>query len=253
MYTVVPGKQRIFRNFFDQINIVLAEKIAALVQAVRYPTAIKTPSCQKAYIHSMNQRVAKVIPSRSPPSYQLSYGQFLIMIYQTTVSTSLAVIIAAAFPLKASAEDLNINFTGTIPSIVKINSTSPGPIENTPEQEFQSNDPTPALLNITNTTGIVLSITNITDNGTVLSGSKTYNDLDLINAKVKDGDNLLIQSEISPSGKSTPVYPLNVASAVQAAVTSGKEYPIYLQITNISGLLPQGTYKIRVSVLITPQ
>ena len=253
VYTVVPGKQRIFRNFFDQINIVLAEKIAALLQAVRYPTAIKTPSCQKVYIHSINQRVAKVIPSRSPPPYQLSYGQFLIMIYQTTVSTSLAVIIAAAFPLKASAEDLNINFTGTIPSIVRINSTSPGPIENTPEQEFQSDDPTPAILNITHTTGIVLSITNITDNGTVLSGSKTYNDLDLINAKVKDGDNLLIQSEISPSGRSTPVYPLNVASAVQAAVTSGKEYPVYLAISNISGLLPQGTYKIRVSVLITPQ
>ena len=180
-------------------------------------------------------------------------GQFLMMIYRTTVSTSLAVIIAAAFPLKATAEDLNINFTGTIPSIVKINSTSRGRIENTPDPEFQSDDPTPAILNITHTTGIVLSITNITDNGTVLSGSKTYNDLDLINAKVKDGDNLLIQSEISPSGKSTPVYPLNVASAVQAAVTSDKEYPIYLEITNISGLLPQGIYKIRVSVLITPQ
>ena len=221
--------------------------------AVRYRTAIKTPSCQKAYINSMNQRVAKVISSRSPPPYQLSYNQFLMMIYQTTVSTSLAVIIAADFPLKATAEDLNINFTGTIPSIVKINSTSPGRIENTPDPEFQSNGFTPAILNITHTTGIVLSITNITDNGTVLSSSKTYNDLDLINAKVKDGDNLLIQSEISPSGKSTPVYPLNVASAVQAAVTSGKEYPIYLQITNISGLLPQGTYKIRVSVLITPQ
>jgi hypothetical protein len=66
----------------------------------------------------------------------------------------------------------------------------------------------------------VIRPSNITDNGTVLSGSKTYNDLDLINAKVKDGDNLLIQSEISPSGKSTPVYPLNVASAVQAAVTA---------------------------------
>ena len=223
------------------------------MQAVRYRTAIKTPSCQKAYINSMNQRVVKVIPSRSPPSYQLSYGLFLMMIYRTTVSTSLAVIIAAAFPLKVLAEDLNIDFTGTIPSVVKINSTSPGSIENTPVQEFQSDDPTPALLNITHTTGIVLSITNITDNGTVLSGSKTYNDLDLINAKVKDGDNLLIQSEISPSGKSTPVYPLNVASAVQAAVTSGKEYPVYLEITSISGLLPQGTYKIRVSVLITPQ
>ncbi|MDB9476373.1 hypothetical protein [Dolichospermum circinale] len=233
--------------------IVLAEKSAALLQAGRYCTAIRTPSCQKAYIHSMNQRVAKVIPPRSPPPYQLSYSQFLIMIYRTTVSTSLAVIIAAAFPLKASAEDLNINFTGTIPSVVKINSTSPGPIENTPEQEFESNDPTPAVVNITHTTGVVLIITNITDNGTVLSGSKTYNDLDLINAKVKDGDNLLIESEISPSGKSTPVYPLNVASAVQAAVTSGKEYLVYLEITNISGLLPQGTYKIRVSVLITPQ
>ncbi|MDB9548881.1 RNA polymerase sigma factor [Dolichospermum circinale] len=251
--TVVPGKQRIFRNFFDQINIILGEKSAAALPAVRYRTAIKTRSSQKRYIDSINQRVAKVIPSRSPPSYQLSYGQFLMMIYRTTVSTGLAVIIAAAFPLKASAEDLNIDFTGTIPSVVKINSTSPGPIENTPDQEFESNDPTPAVVNITHTTGIVLIITNITDNGTVLSGSKTYNDLDLINAKVKDGDNLLIESEISPSGKSTPVYPLNVASAVQAAVTSGKEYLVYLQITNISGLLPQGTYKIRVNVLITPQ
>jgi hypothetical protein len=219
VYTGSLKGERFFCNFFNLINI--------------------------------NQKVAKVIPSRSPPSYQLSYGLFLMMIYRTTVSTSLAVIIAAAFPLKASAEDLNIDFTGTIPSVVKINSTSPGLID--PDQDFQSDDPIPAVLNITHTTGIVLSITNIADNGTVLSGSKTYNDLDLINAKVKDGNNLLIQSEISPSGKSTPVYPLNVASAVQAAVTSGKEYPIYLKITNISGLLPQGIYKIRVSVLITPQ
>ena len=162
-------------------------------------------------------------------------------------------IIAAAFPVKVLAENLNIDFTGTIPSIVKINSTSPGLIENTPDQEFESVYFTPAILNVTHTTGVVLSITNIADNGTVLSGSKTYNDLDLINAQVKDGDNLLIQSEISPSGKSTPIYPLNVPSAVQAAVSSGKDYPVKLNITNISGLLPQGTYKIRVNVLITPQ
>lgn len=179
--------------------------------------------------------------------------KFLMITHQIAVTTSLAIIIAAAFPLKALGQNLNIDFTGTIPSIVKINSTSPGLIQNTPAQQFQSGDPTPAVLNITNTTGIVLSITSITNNGTVLSGSTTYNNLDLINAQIKDGDNLLIQSEISPSGKSTPIYPLNVPSAVQAAVTSGKDYPVYLTITNISGLLPQGTYKIRVNVLITPQ
>jgi hypothetical protein len=175
-----------------------------------------------------------------------------MMIYRTTVTTSLAVIIAAAFPLKALAENLNIDFIGTIPSVVKINSSSRLLVENTFDQ-VQSDNATPAVLNITNTTGITLSITNITDNGTVLYDSKTYNDIDLINAKVTDGDNLLIQSEISPSGQSTPAYPLNVASAVQAAVSSGKDYPIYLNITNISGLLPQGIYKIRVNVLITPQ
>ncbi|MFO0171373.1 MAG: hypothetical protein ACK51W_02645, partial [Aphanizomenon sp.] len=163
--------------------------------------------------------------------------------------TTLAVIIATAFPLKASAQNADIDFIGTIPSVVKINSTSPGSIQNTPNQD----NSTPVVLNITNTTGIVLSITNIANQGTVLSGSKTYNDLDLINAKVKDGDNLVIESEISPSGKSTPVHPLNVASAVQAAVSSGKDYLIYLKITNISGLLPQRTYKIYVNILITPQ
>jgi hypothetical protein len=178
-----------------------------------------------------------------------------MMNYQTTITISLAMIIAAAFPVKALAENLNIDFTGTIPSIVKINSTSPGSIENTPDQEFESAAKLNInqTLNVTHTTGVVLSITNIADNGTVLSGSKTYNDLDLINAQVKDGDNLLIQSEISPSGKSTPIYPLNVPSAVQTAVSSGKDYPVKLNITNISGLLPPGTYKIRVNVLITPQ
>jgi hypothetical protein len=176
----------------------------------------------------MTQQAAKVIPSRSPFPCQ-----FLMMIYPTTVSTTLAVIIATAFPLKASAQNADIDFIGT----------------NTPNQD----NSTPVVLNITNTTGIVLSITNIANQGTVLSGSKTYNDLDLINAKVKDGDNLVIESEISPSGKSTPVHPLNVASAVQAAVSSGKDYLIYLKITNISGLLPQRTYKIYVNILITPQ
>ncbi|OBQ42510.1 MAG: hypothetical protein AN484_17425 [Aphanizomenon flos-aquae WA102] len=196
----------------------------------------------------MNQQAAKVIPSRAPPLSTFPC-QFLMMIYPITVSTILAVIIATAFPLKASAQNADIDFIGTIPSVVKINNTSPGSIQNTPNQD----NSTPVVLNITNTTGIVLSITNIANQGTVLSGSKTYNDLDLINAKVKDGDNLVIESEISPSGKSTPVHPLNVASAVQAAVSSGKDYLIYLKITNISGLLPQRTYKIYVNILITPQ
>ena len=196
----------------------------------------------------MNQQAAKVIPSRAPPLSTFPC-QFLMMIYPITVSTTLAVIIATAFPLKASAQNADIDFIGTIPSVVKINNTSPGSIQNTPNQD----NSTPVVLNITNTTGIVLSITNIANQGTVLSGSKTYNDLDLINAKVKDGDNLVIESEISPSGKSTPVNPLNVASAVQAAVSSGKDYLIYLKITNISGLLPQRTYKIYVNILITPQ
>jgi len=196
----------------------------------------------------MNQQAAKVIPSRAPPLSTFPC-QFLMMIYPITVSTTLAVIIATAFPLKASAQNADIDFIGTIPSVVKINNTSPSSIQNTPNQD----NSTPVVLNITNTTGIVLSITNIANQGTVLSGSKTYNDLDLINAKVKDGDNLVIESEISPSGKSTPVHPLNVASAVQAAVSSGKDYLIYLKITNISGLLPQRTYKIYVNILITPQ
>jgi hypothetical protein len=196
----------------------------------------------------MNQQAAKVIPSRAPPLSTFPC-QFLMMIYPITVSTILAVIIATAFPLKVSAQNADIDFIGTIPSVVKINNTSPGSIQNTPNQD----NSTPVVLNITNTTGIVLSITNIANQGTVLSGSKTYNDLDLINAKVKDGDNLVIESEISPSGKSTPVHPLNVASAVQAAVSSGKDYLIYLKITNISGLLPQRTYKIYVNILITPQ
>ena len=186
------------------------------------------------------------------PNLQIKLFHFLMIIYWTTVSTSLAVIVAA-FPLKAPAQNADIDFIGTIPSVVKINSVSPGSVQETPNANFAGNDPKPAVLNITHTSGIVLTITNIADNGTVLSSGKTYNNLDLINAKIKDGDNLLIQSEISPSGRSTPVYPLNVASAVQAAVTSGKEYLVYLQISNISGLLPQGTYKIRVSVLITPQ
>ena len=186
------------------------------------------------------------------PNLQIKLFHFLMIIYWTTVSTSLAVIVAA-FPLKAPAQNADIDFIGKIPSVVKINSISPGSIQKILNANLVSDDPKPAVLNITHTSGIVLTITNIADNGTVLSSGKTYNNLDLINAKIKDGDNLLIQSEISPSGKSTPVYPLNVASAVQAAVTSGKEYLVYLQISNISGLLPQGTYKIRVSVLITPQ
>lgn len=238
VHTVSLQREKFFCNFFDFLSILLSQT------SVRYRTTIKTPTSQKAYINSMTQQAAKVIPSRSPFPCQ-----FLMMIYPTTVSTILAVIIATAFPLKVSAQNADIDFIGTIPSVVKINNTSPGSIQNTPNQD----NSTPVVLNITNTTGIVLSITNIANQGTVLSGSKTYNDLDLINAKVKDGDNLVIESEISPSGKSTPVHPLNVASAVQAAVSSGKDYLIYLKITNISGLLPQRTYKIYVNILITPQ
>jgi hypothetical protein len=175
------------------------------------------------------------------------------MISRTALITSLAVITVAAFPLKSAAQSADVDFTGTIPPVVSVNVTSPGPIESSPIQLFQSDDSAPAVLTIAHTAGIIFTITDIYDNGTVLSGSKTYNDLDLINAKVKDGNNLLIQGEISPSGRSTPAYPLNVPSSVQTGVSSGKDYPVYLNIRNASGLLPQGTYKIRVTVLITAQ
>lgn len=68
------------------------------------------------------------------------------MIYRTTLITSLAVIIAAGFPLKASAQSANVDFAGTIPSVVKINVTSPGPIETSPLQVFRRDDSIPALL-----------------------------------------------------------------------------------------------------------
>jgi uncharacterized membrane protein YgaE (UPF0421/DUF939 family) len=58
-----------------------------------------------------------------------------MMIYPITVSTILAVIIATAFPLKASAQNADIDFIGTIPSVVKINNTSPSSIQNTPNQD----------------------------------------------------------------------------------------------------------------------
>ena len=192
VHTVSLQREKFFCKFFDFLSILLSQT------SVRYRTTIKTPTSQKAYINSMTQQAAKVIPSRSPFPCQ-----FLMMIYPTTVSTILAVIIATAFPLKASAQNADIDFIGTIPSVVKINNTSPGSIQNTPNQD----NSTPVVLNITNTTGIVLSITNIANQGTVLSGSKTYNDLDLINFKTAPN------FEVPGDNGANNVYDINVIAS----------------------------------------
>ncbi len=165
-------------------------------------------------------------------------------------------ISAVAFNSKAQAQNANVDFAGTISPAVTIDSNGNG--GNPSNVDVVSNNVNNNLTRLSETwrltsnSSLIFTITSIADNGTILSGSQTYSNLDFVGAEIKDGTNLVVQSDTSPSGKSPIVYPLNTPSEVQAPPGT-KDYNVVLTIANTNRLLPAGTYKVRVGVNLTPQ
>jgi len=161
-------------------------------------------------------------------------------------------ISAVAFTPKVQAQNANVDFAGTISPAVTIDNSGNG--VNPSNVDFVSNNliRLSETLRLTSNSSLIFTITSIADNGTILSSSQTYSNIDFVGAKIKDGTNLVVQSDTSPSGNSPIVYPLGTPSEVEAPPGT-KDYNVVLTIANTNRLLPTGTYKVRVSVNLTPQ
>ncbi len=164
-------------------------------------------------------------------------------------------VLCAVISDKALAQSANVDFTGSIPPAVTINATSTGTWNGTSGLDFSSPNliRIPATLTLSSAAGLTFTINSITDNGTSLSGGKTYSNFDLVGAEIKDGNNLIIQAETSPSANYSIVHPLGIASPVQTGPISNKDYQVYLTVGNNVNILPTGTYNIRVKITLTPQ
>ena len=166
--------------------------------------------------------------------------------------SSFAVLSAVAFTFKAQAQNANVDFTGTVSPTVTIDNGGSG--NNPSNVDFVSNSMIrlSETLSLTSNSSLVFTISSIADNGTTLSSSQTYSNIDFVGAEIKDATNLVVQADTSPSGNAPIVYPLGTPSEVQAPPGT-KDYNVVLTIANSNSLLPAGTYKVRISVNLTPQ
>lgn len=106
-------------------------------------------------------------------------------------------------------------------------------------------------INITCSAGTTFTITSVTNNGTP---SAINNVVDGVFAGIRSGSNIIARGEISPSGAISPAHPPGVASVIQIAPITDKNYAVDLSVfKNPPQFLPAGTYIYRVNVLLTPQ
>jgi hypothetical protein len=153
------------------------------------------------------------------------------------------------------AQTANVDFSGTVSPAVTINASSSGTWNGSSGLDISTPNliRVPSLLTLSASTGFSFTINSITDNGSNLAAGQTFNNFDLIRARIEYGGNLILQSEISPSGNYPITNPLGVVSPVQAGPISNKQYDVYLTLANNSNVLPAGTYKVRVTLTLTPQ
>jgi hypothetical protein len=166
-----------------------------------------------------------------------------------------AVLGAVAFTSKGQAQNANVDFTGTVSSTVTIVTIDNSGSEDTPSKvDLITNNQIrlSETLRLTSNSSLIFRITSITDGGTMLPGSQTYSNIDFVRAEIKDGANLVVQSDTSPNGNSPIVYPLGTPSEVQAPPGT-KDYNVVLTIANTNRVLPTGTYKVRISINLAAQ
>ncbi|MDB9371807.1 sigma-70 family RNA polymerase sigma factor [Nodularia sphaerocarpa] len=168
------------------------------------------------------------------------------------ILSSFAVLSGFAFTSTAQAQNANVDFSGNIEPVVTIESNrsanNPTSLDVVSESQIRLSE----ILTVSANTSLVFSITNILDNGTILSGNQTYNDLDFVGAEIKDSNNIVVQSDTSPSGTAEVVSPLGTPSEVQTPVVN-QDYQVDLTIANLNSVLPAGTYKVRLRLNLTPQ
>jgi hypothetical protein len=134
-----------------------------------------------------------------------------------------------------------------------VNSVSNGVLTvSTPFQLLANNTVgTPGNINITCSAGTTFTIISVINNGTP---SAINNAVDGVFAAIRSGTNIIVTGEVSPSASINPSNPPGIASVIQTAPITNKDYAIDLSIfRNPPQFLPAGTYTYRINILLTPQ
>jgi hypothetical protein len=169
------------------------------------------------------------------------------------VVSGFAMLSAVALSPKAQAQNVNVDFTGSTTPTCSA-TAAPGALAVVDNKQLTAGGPagTAGTLTVTCNSGTTFTITGITDNGSVLAGGQTINNIDAVVASILDGATVIKDGGITDGGTTVPA--LNVASGVQVP-GSNKVYDVRLNIYNIAASpnLPTGDYKVRVAITLTPQ
>lgn len=134
-----------------------------------------------------------------------------------------------------------------------VNSVSNGALTLSTPSQLLANDSvgTPGNINITCSAGVTFTITSVTNNGTP---SAINNAVDGVFVLLRSGINAIARGEVSPSGSINPSNPPGIASLIQTAPITNKDYSVDLSVfRTYSQLLPAGSYAYRVNIILTPQ
>jgi hypothetical protein len=110
---------------------------------------------------------------------------------------------------------------------------------------------TPGNINITCSASTTFTITSVSNNGTP---SAINNVIDGVFAEIRSATNTVVKGEVSPSTSINPSNPPGIASVIQTAPITNKDYAVDLSIfRNPPQFLPAGSYAYRINILLTPQ
>lgn len=171
-----------------------------------------------------------------------------------TFLTGIAALSSIALNSQAQAQTADVDFFGVIPSTCAVNEITGGTLTNIIDgtlNPLKLETDTVGNINVTCNAGVKFAVTGIEDNGSTFT-TKTFNDIDVITAKVEDSSNTQVATgNISPSAGTTD---LSTPGALQAGPITANDYGVKLSLQgNGDNTLPIGIYKIRVKVNLTPE
>jgi hypothetical protein len=178
----------------------------------------------------------------------------MINLGRLTFLTGIAALSSIALNSQAQAQTANVDFFGVIPSTCAVNSITAGTLTNIIDgtlNPFRLETDTVGNINVTCNAGVKFAVTGIENNGSAFT-TKTFNDIDVITAKVEDSSNTQVATgNISPSAGTTD---LSTPGALQASPITANDYGVKLSLQgNGDNTLPIGIYRIRVKVNLTPE
>ena len=158
---------------------------------------------------------------------------------------------AVAFSPKAQAQPAIVDFNGTVAPTCNVDETTNGTLQQFSPDFLTTDGDNRGSIILTCNGGTTFTISSIADNNSTISNG-TYNaDVDEVFVDISDEANFpVIFARVSPSlGFSENV---GEASPLQPGPLNAKKYWVSMSLIDFQDFKP-GTYRVRVSVDLTPQ